>query len=78
MPAVCTLVLHDRLINRGFDDEAKANELRLWNARGRYGLPIYRAHNALVDALACAELYQAQVAELGDQRPQTLRTLTTR
>ncbi len=78
VPAVCTLVLHDRLINRGFDDEAKANELRLWNARARYGLPVYRAHDALVDALACAELYLAQVTELGDQRPQTLRTLATR
>ncbi len=78
VPAVCTLVLHDRLINRGFDDEAKADELRLWNARQRYQLPGYPAHDALVDALACAELYQAQVAELAEQRPQTLRTLTTR
>ena len=78
VPAVCTLVLHDRLINRGFDDEAKANELRLWNARQRYQLPRYPAHDALVDALACAELYQAQVAELSQQRPQTLRTLATR
>lgn len=78
VPAVCTLVLHDRLINRGFDDEAKADELRLWNARQRYQLPLYPAHDALVDALACAELYQAQVAELSLQRPQTLQTLAAR
>lgn len=78
VPAVCTLVLHDKLVNRGFDDEAHADELRLWNARARYRLPRYPAHDALVDALACAELYQAQVAELGATRPQTLKTLSTR
>ena len=38
--------------------------LRLWAARERRGLPVYRAHEALVDALACAELYLAQRAEL--------------
>ncbi|MFP5415285.1 MAG: exonuclease domain-containing protein [Actinomycetes bacterium] len=74
-PVVDTLVLHDRLINRGFDDEAKAGELRLWTARGRYGLPRYRAHGALTDALACAELYLGHVAELSGQSPQTLGSL---
>ena len=28
----------------------------------RYGLPLYSAHHALTDALACGELLQAQVA----------------
>ena len=32
-PVVDTLELHDRIVNRGFDDESKGNELRLWNAR---------------------------------------------
>lgn len=78
VPAVVdTLRLHDRLINRGFDDEAKGNELRLWNARTRYGLPVYGAHEALTDALACAELYLAQVAEFATLKPQTFRTLRT-
>lgn len=36
--------------------------LRLADARRRYGLPAYRAHHALTDALATAELLQAQVA----------------
>lgn len=36
--------------------------LRLPESRTRYNLPRYPAHNALTDALACAELLQAQVA----------------
>ena len=76
-PVVDTLVLHDRLVNRGFDDEARAGELRLWNARTRYGLPRYRAHGALTDAIACAELYLAHVAEVSLERPQTLATLSS-
>ena len=74
-PVVDTLVLHDRLINRGFDDEAKAGELRLWAARARYGLPRYPAHGALTDALACAELYLGHVSELSEGQPQTLKSL---
>ena len=76
-PVVDTLVLHDRLVNRGFDDEARAGELRLWNARTRYGLPRYRAHGALTDAIACAELYLGHVAEVSLERPQTLATLSS-
>lgn len=36
--------------------------IRLADSRLRYGLPLYSAHHALTDALACAELLQAQVA----------------
>jgi DNA polymerase-3 subunit epsilon len=36
--------------------------LRLADSRSRYHLPSYQAHHALSDALACAELLQAQVA----------------
>lgn len=36
--------------------------LRLADSRARYNLPHYTAHNALTDALGCAELLQAQVA----------------
>lgn len=76
-PVIDTLQLHNRLINRGFDDEAKGNELRLWNARARYGLPRYGAHEALTDAMACAELYLAHVAEMSETRPQTWKTLAS-
>ncbi|EAR11105.1 3'-5' exonuclease [Reinekea blandensis] len=37
--------------------------LRLPNVRERYNLPAYENHNALTDALATAELLQAQVAK---------------
>lgn len=36
--------------------------IRLADSRSRYGLPLYQAHHALTDALATAELFQAQVA----------------
>ena len=36
--------------------------IRLADSRRRYGLPPYMAHHALTDALATAELLQAQVA----------------
>lgn len=35
--------------------------IRLADSRLRYGLPHYAAHNALIDAIATAELLQAQV-----------------
>ena len=73
VPVVDTLVLQDRLVNRGFDDESLAGQLRLWNARTRYGLPVYKAHNALTDAVATAELYLAQVAEMSPEP--TLKSL---
>lgn len=74
-PVIDTLVLQNRIINPGFNDESRSNELRLWNARHRYGLPRYGAHEALTDAMACAELYLAQVNELTTVRPQTLKSL---
>lgn len=36
--------------------------IRLDDSRQRYGLPSYQAHHALIDAIATAELFQAQVA----------------
>nr|WP_163500681.1 3'-5' exonuclease [Halomonas socia] len=36
--------------------------IRLHNSRVRYGLPPYQGHHALIDALATAELLQAQIA----------------
>ena len=38
----------------------RGEDLRLPRVRERYGLPRYGSHNALSDALACAELYLAQ------------------
>lgn len=65
LTVVDTMRLHRRVIAPGFDDEPRGDDLRLWNARARFGLPVLGAHDALHDALAAAELYLAQVAELG-------------
>jgi len=58
-----TLELHRRLIV-GWGQAPVQLSLRLWAARERYGLPTYRAHECLIDAIACAELFLAQVAEM--------------
>ena len=69
-PAVCTLELQRRLLDR--HGEVGPGELRLWTARARHGRPGTAAHDALGDALACAELYLAQAAELGVSGPLSL------
>ncbi|PIE43265.1 MAG: DNA polymerase III subunit epsilon [Gammaproteobacteria bacterium] len=45
----------------------RAQPARLGPTRIRYNLPIYRPHHALTDALATAELLQAQMAYYGEQ-----------
>lgn len=75
-PAVCTLELQRRLLDR--HGEVPSGSLRLWSARARHGLPATKAHDALADALACAELYLAQAAELGAGGPLQLRDVRRR
>ena len=53
----------------------RGEDLRLARVRQRYGLPRYGNHNALSDALACAELY---VAQRGITRAVTLRDVRLR
>ncbi|WKD61049.1 DNA polymerase III PolC-type [Corynebacterium ciconiae DSM 44920] len=43
----------------------RGEDLRLPRVRARYNLPRYRNHNALIDAIACAELYLAMRAHRG-------------
>ncbi len=62
---VDTMQVQYRLLTQGFDDEPPRGALRLWGARDQYGLPRYAAHNALTDALACAELFLAEVGAMG-------------
>lgn len=76
---VDTLVLQRRVLAGGVGSpqEPVPGALRLWAARERYGLPRYRAHEPLTDALACAELYLAQVSELSlrSARPLSLKAV---
>ena len=72
-PFVDTMRLAHRTLSIGFDAEPTRDDLRLWTARARHGLPVYSAHEALTDALAGAELYLAQVAEMSPEP--TLKSL---
>lgn len=58
--SVCTLTLEQRLKPNLHTKGA----YRLGEARKRYGLPDYSAHDALTDAIAAAELLQAQVSHM--------------
>lgn len=73
MPMIDTMELEARLYRnrrpagnwwqRLFRKETtKPVSIRLADSRRRYGLPFYKPHNAVTDALATAELLQAQIA----------------
>lgn len=59
---VCTLTLEQRLK----PNLHVRNAYRLAETRRRYGLPDYSAHDALTDALAAAELFQAQLSRMDE------------
>ena len=68
---VDTMRLQHRLLAGGHG-EVPPGALRLDGCRRHFGLPRYRAHDALTDALATAELLRAQAAELGRRRDRPL------
>lgn len=57
-PFICTMQLETRWFPRSRAQDG----LRLGKLRSAYGLPTYRAHDGLTDALACGELLLAQLA----------------
>lgn len=74
VPWIDTLALAKRRKDR-YDEPIANGTLQLAACRPRYGLPRYRAHDALSDALAAAELFLAQAAEYGGKKPAQLRDL---
>jgi DNA polymerase-3 subunit epsilon len=68
---VDTLELARRLL-RAQHHELRHGQLRLDTSRRRHHLPRYRAHSAITDAIACAELFLAQCAELEGRRGRSL------
>ena len=62
IPSVDTMALGLRAL--GDAEDLPRDAARLWRLRARAGLPSYRGHDALTDALACAELYLALTQEL--------------
>jgi DNA polymerase-3 subunit epsilon len=61
LPAVDTLRQEERMLRRR-EQPIKTGDLRLHACRERYNLPLYQGHNALLDALATAELLLAMAA----------------
>lgn len=73
--AVDTMELQSRVLRSHAGEDLPPGALRLVTARTHLGLPRYAAHEALTDALACAELYLAQVARLSGGQTMTLKAL---
>ena len=71
-PAIDTMKIAMRWLERR-NKEIEQGDLRLFNLRKRYGLPVYQAHNALSDAIATAELLQAQIAHMDSSKTLSLR-----
>ena len=67
IPTIDTLALAQRLYERR-NHSIQPGDLRLFNLRPRYNLPRYKAHNALSDALATAELFLAMSAEMAPRK----------
>lgn len=65
VPVVDTFALERKHMER-MATYPRGEDLRLPRVRQRYGLPRYGNHNALSDALACAELYLAMSARIGE------------
>lgn len=67
-PVIDTMALEARIYRQSVLARLKRSvgrkpvSIRLQSSRARYGLPAYQPHHAAVDALATAELFQAQVA----------------
>ena len=59
LPAADTMMLEQAQLRRR-EQPIRSGDLRLQACRDRYNLPAYPAHNALMDALATAELLLAQ------------------
>jgi DNA polymerase-3 subunit epsilon len=58
IPVIDTQYLAKRSLERK-NQSYKSNDLRLFNLRKSLNMPAYKAHNALMDAIATAELFLA-------------------
>tara|TARA_R110001592_G_scaffold337300_1_gene623760 strand:+ start:385376 stop:386044 length:669 start_codon:yes stop_codon:yes gene_type:complete len=74
LPCVDTLLQEESVLRRR-GQPIKPGDLRLHACRQRYQLPVYPGHNALLDALATAELLLAMAAHRSGGRHFALRQL---
>ncbi|QYJ80081.1 exonuclease domain-containing protein [Shewanella acanthi] len=77
LPTIDTLMIERTRLLREHS-VLKEGMLRLGACRERYALPVYSAHSALTDALACAELLLAQVAAMGNDEDTQVAELLSR
>ncbi|HSP60421.1 MAG TPA: exonuclease domain-containing protein [Ornithinimicrobium sp.] len=71
LQVVDTLEVERRLLGAQHS-EMRPGAVRLHTCRTRHHLPRYQAHSAVVDAVACAELFLAQSATLAGRRRRPL------
>lgn len=71
-----TMLLQRRVLRINSDAEVRAGVLRLQAARDHFGLPRYRSHHALTDAIASGELFLAQAAHLGGRTGISIKGLS--
>ena len=74
--AIDTMKLQRRVLRLGAGEQPKHGALRLQACRDHYGLPRYKAHEALTDAIAAGELFLAQAADLGGGSGMTIKQLS--
>ena len=73
-PVIDTMVLEEKILRKqrgvisSLLGRRSTSSLRLPDIRERYGLPRYHLHHAMTDALATAELLQAQIAYYFDEK----------
>jgi len=76
IPVIDTQLLAQRQLQRQ-QGHFRIGALRLFNLRNSHGLPAYKAHNALSDALATAELFLALANDLYPKMDCTVKDLLT-
>ncbi|TCI01266.1 hypothetical protein EZV61_18485 [Corallincola luteus] len=77
LPAIDTMHLA-AAIQRYHHPEQPPNRLRLSELRQDYQLPAHHGHQALTDAIACAELFFAQLSHRYQQAPDVSALLSAR
>jgi DNA polymerase-3 subunit epsilon len=77
VPTIDTIELGLRSLQRK-NHTIQTNDLRLFNLRKHYNLPQYKAHNALIDAIATAELFLALRWDISPKGQAPLRDFLTR
>ena len=72
IPTIDTQALAKRSLDRR-DSHYQINDLRLFNLRKSFNMQAYKAHNALMDAIATAELFLAMVEKIAPNKNARLK-----